>query len=318
MLLRKGSGRRASIRLVLACVFVFAVPLVAIPQDCSSFGNATAEDLQTLSAELSQARVLEQERGAAAYQRIWNNADVAVKDIYNFNLGLFFGRAEDYEKLQSTLNDAQIAFKMGQRKRGMSITLDLFKQASALTSRIGGTLNPVPYTDLPNNPKDAKDFVDNAVKVVKQYAVDGKGQVVALGRTGDAMADLENSNLAQASLADQIAEIQRCMSYAPHARPVPQEKANLSTDGASTSVSQAMTIPDDCQWIASMVEVQTQSVEGDKRMVALMEETNMGMGIQNWQKCLQDDLQLLSKEQSMLSKCLTGHGIATVSNSPSN
>ena len=232
------SRRSASIRLVLACAFVLAVPRMAFPQDCSSFGNATAEDLQTLSAELSKARVLEQERGEAAYQQIWNNADVAVKDIYNFNLGLFFGRAEDYEKLQSTLNDAQIAFKTGQRRRGMSITLDLFKQASALTSQIGGTLNPLPYTNLPTNPKEAREFVDNAVKVVKQYAVDGKGQVVALGRTGDAMADLENANVSEASLAEQIAEVQRCMSYAPH---------RTSTSSARAAVQTQNVAPTNCR-----------------------------------------------------------------------
>jgi uncharacterized protein YerC len=231
MLLGTCSGRCASIRLVLACAFVLAMPQVALPQDCSSFGNATAEDLQTLSAELSKARVLEQERGEAAYQQIWNNADVAVKDIYNFNLGRFFGRAEDYEKLQATLGNAETAFKTGQRRRGMSITLDLFKQASALTSQIGGTLNPLPYTNLPSNPKEAKEFVDNALKVVKQYAVDGKGQVVALGRTGNAMADLENSNLSQASLAEQIADIQRCLNYAPHKSPVPTKRAEVSPDG---------------------------------------------------------------------------------------
>jgi len=210
--------------LILAGALVPATPLFILGQECSSFAAQTYENLKTQSDDLRETLLLEQQRGNAANRQIWNNAEVAVTDIYDFNLGLFLGRAEDYEKLVQTLDQADMAFKSGNGTFAMSRTLSVFKQARALTLRVGGTLAPSPYTTLPTSPKEAKDFVEDALKVVKQYTVDGKGQVVALANTGDAMADSENSNLSQASLRQKIATINRCMSYAPHVGFTPSKK----------------------------------------------------------------------------------------------
>jgi hypothetical protein len=212
-------------------------PLFVLGQECSSFAGQTYENLKNQSGDLRKTLLLEQQRGNAANQQIWNNADVAVRDIYNFNLGLFFGRAEDYEKLVQTLDKADMEFKSGNGTFAVNSTLSVFKQARALTSRIGGTLAPSPYTKLPTSPKEAKDFVDSALKVVELYAVDGKGQVVALANTGDAMADLKNSNRSQASLRQQIATLQRCMSYAQHVNSPSSKKATSTSTSSRAPAS---------------------------------------------------------------------------------
>jgi hypothetical protein len=172
--------------------------------------------MQTLTAELTEALRLEQQRCAAAYQEIWSNAYIATKDNSNLNLGLFFGRAEDYEKLAQTLDEADNAFRSGNRRIALSKTLDVFKQAKEIMSRVGWALNPDPYLHIPSDWKEAKEFVDDATKIVREYAADAMEEIASLSKMEKAMAELENCNATQQSLKQQIAETQRCMEYAPH------------------------------------------------------------------------------------------------------
>ncbi len=219
---------------------VLAAPRALVGQDCSSVAGQSFEQLQDLSDQYKKHLLLEQERGGAAFHQIWSNADIATKDMYNLNLGLFFGRAEDYEKLVQTLDEADIAFRSRHLTIGLSKTLDIFKQATGLISQIGGVLNPPPYSKIPTNSREAVEFVNNAKTIVKQYAVDEKGQIVALGQTGNAMATLENSNLFQESLRNQIATLQRCMSYAPHKPPAARNNHVMTNQ---TPVSQPVVSP---------------------------------------------------------------------------
>ena len=138
-----------------------------------------------------------------------------------FTFASFFGRAEDYEKLTQTLDEAQQAFSAGNRNLGLAKTLDVFKQANNLTMKIAGPLSPAPYTSLPTNPGEALEFVTKASEIVHNYAVDGKGMVVALAGTGDAMEDgkcpYSSRVLEEANRRKQIAVLQKCMSYGPQA-----------------------------------------------------------------------------------------------------
>src|SRR6266853_5334159 len=106
---------RAVPNILALAAFLTALPF-AVGQDCSSFAGKTYEDLQAQSANLKRSLALEQQRAESANRRIWSNADVAGTNIYNFNLGLFLGRAEDYEQLVQTLDQANRAFRAGNRK----------------------------------------------------------------------------------------------------------------------------------------------------------------------------------------------------------
>jgi len=229
MLSKSPSLRAATTFLLLAEALVLGIPIFVIGQDCSSFSGKTFEDLQAQSAGLTRSLILEQKRGEAAYRQIWESANITATEIYNLNLGVFLGRADDYKKLTQTLDEADSAFKAGKRSLGMAKTIDVFKQAKGITLRTMGILNPAPYSDVPSTPKEAWDFVKNVSEVVRDYAVDSKGEVVSLGQLGNAMESSKNSLKAEASLRQRIAALQRCMSYAPHAPSTPAKKRTTTS-----------------------------------------------------------------------------------------
>jgi hypothetical protein len=176
----------------------------------------TQASVQTRLDELRQALILEQQRCEAADKQIWTNTDIAGRDVYNFNLSLFFGRAEDWEKLTKTLDEAGMECESGLGTYCLSRTLAVFKQAKDLASRVGGVLAPAPYTKVPTNPKEARDFVRAEKDTVKQLGADSRGGLNALGRAGNAMAEHGESCIAnQTSIRNQMADLEKRMMYAP-------------------------------------------------------------------------------------------------------
>jgi len=224
MLYRMPSIRAASTVLVLAQVLALGIPRFVLGQGCSAYAGETFEQLQAQSASLSRALDLELARNEAAYRRIWSNANIAATDAYNFNLGLFLGRAVDYEKLTQTLQAADNAFSSGNNRVGFSEVMTAFKQAKGLALGMTGAFAPPPFTDIPTTPKAAWDFSKNALAVLHNYAVDAKGTVISLSGMGNAMKSSENSLKAVASLRQQISVLQQCMNYAPHVAATPPKK----------------------------------------------------------------------------------------------
>src|SRR5258708_36554468 len=116
--------RRRIASILLGVAGILLTPMFVFGQDCSSLPGNANEDLQSQSANLKRSLVLEQQRAESANRQIWSNADAGT-DIYNFNLGLFLGRAQDYEQLVQTLDQANRAFSAGNRRLGLAKTLEV-------------------------------------------------------------------------------------------------------------------------------------------------------------------------------------------------
>jgi hypothetical protein len=125
--------------------------------------------------------------------------------VVNVYLGQLFGRANVYEMLSQTIDQANQAFQAGNRNQGIKLTYDAMKQFKDLAEKANGILNPVADQGPP----------EGILGRLTQFRDDTTSLLTNLASTGDAMAALEDANLKLASLNKQLEDWQTRMYNAP-------------------------------------------------------------------------------------------------------
>lgn len=191
-------------RFAVITSIVFATVSAPRAQD----GNQTAQDIQRHIDQLKEQLALEQKRGDEAYRRLWTGADASARGMVDYHLGLFgLGSIDEYEKFTKTVEEANRAWRVGDRSTARARVADAVKQARDVASR-KGILSPSLYRTIPRTPQEVKEFIDAVSGAIKRTGADARNVVTNLALTGNASETLEDSNLAQSNIKNQIGRLE--------------------------------------------------------------------------------------------------------------
>jgi hypothetical protein len=188
------------IHILAAVVSVFLSHLAAQ----TGVTPVTKEYAQNVIAGLKQEIERENQRLQILARAIYVKTGDAGTDIFNVYLGQLFGRADVYEKLTQTIDQANQAFSAGNRTQGVKLTYDALTQFKDLAQKTNGLLNPEPYQGQP----------EGILERLRQFRDDTTSLLKNLGSVGDAMGAHDESIRKLAALKGQLADWQTQLNNA--------------------------------------------------------------------------------------------------------